>query len=159
MGKIYQLQREQFIPRPLAEVFAFFGDAGNLESITPSWLRFEIVTPRPIAMKQGARIEYRISWRFLRMSWKTDIVEWRPGECFVDVQVSGPYRLWRHTHTFESRSGGTLMRDSVQYEMPFGVFGRVAHRLRVRRDLERIFDYRAAQIAARFGGINDTVRR
>jgi ligand-binding SRPBCC domain-containing protein len=147
----YLLKREQWVPTPIDEVFAFFSDAANLEMMTPSWLRFRIVTPRPIEMRPGAAIEYRISWRFVTLRWWTEIVEWTPPVQFVDVQTRGPYKLWYHTHQFEPVDGGTRIRDEVRYALPLGVLGRIAHRLAVRRDLERVFDYRTERIGELFG--------
>lgn len=152
MGTSYHLRREQWLPLPLEKVFAFFSDAGNLEALTPPWLQFRIVTPRPIELRAGAELVYELSWRFIRLQWRTAIVEWNPPHSFVDEQASGPYRFWRHTHSFEAQRGGTMMRDSVDYELPLGAIGRIAHALRVRRDLERIFDYRAEKCADMCGG-------
>ena len=137
------LRREQRLPRPPAEVFPFFADAGNLEAITPPWLSFRIVTPRPIEMRQGTLIEYRLRLHDLPIRWLTVIADWEPGVRFVDTQIRGPYALWHHTHEFEPDGDGTLMRDTVRYALPFGPFGLLAQRLFVARDLERIFDYRA----------------
>ena len=146
---VQTLVREHRLPGTPAEVFPFFADAGNLEAITPPWLRFRIVTPRPIAMHEGALIEYRLRLRGLPIRWRTRIDAWDPGVRFVDRQLSGPYRLWHHTHTFEPLPGGdTLMRDEVRYELPLGALGEVAHRMLVRRDLARIFDHRAHRIRA-----------
>jgi hypothetical protein len=98
----YTIEREIWVPTPIDEVFAFFSDASNLETMTPDWLRFEIVTPTPIDMHAGATIEYRIRWRFVALRWLTEIVEWSPPYRFVDVQTRGPYALWHHTHEFGS---------------------------------------------------------
>ena len=78
MKKIHTLRREQFIPRPIGQVFEFFSDAGNLETITPGWLRFEIVTPGPIRISQGMLLEYRLKWHGIPVRWITRIVEWNP---------------------------------------------------------------------------------
>jgi ligand-binding SRPBCC domain-containing protein len=110
--------------------------------LTPPWLRFRILTPRPIAMREGAIIDYRLSLHRVPCLWHTRIDAWAPGERFVDRQVSGPFRAWRHTHTFEEQPGGTLIRDLVVYRMPLGPLGALARRALIRRDLERIFDYR-----------------
>lgn len=147
----YVLVREQFLPRGVQEVFAFFADAGNLDAITPDWLSFSIVTPRPIAMSAGALIEYRLRWRGLPIRWTTRIEEWTPPVQFVDTQIRGPYRLWHHTHEFEAAAGGTRMRDIVRYQMPFGPVGAISHLLWVGRDVERIFDHRSARIGALLG--------
>jgi ligand-binding SRPBCC domain-containing protein len=147
---IYLLERTQWVPRPPGEVFAFFSDARNLEALTPGWLRFRILTPAPIRMEQGARIEYELAWRVFSIRWKTVIAAWDPPHRFVDVQVRGPYRLWEHTHLFTAENGGTRLADSVRYQLPFGPLGRIAHVARVRADLHRIFDYRAEAIGRMF---------
>jgi ligand-binding SRPBCC domain-containing protein len=144
--KIYRLERDQVVPRPIEETFAFFADAANLEAITPPWLRFHFVTRLPIEMRSGALIEYRLRWRGVPLHWLTRIEEWLENQRFLDAQIRGPYRLWVHEHRFEAVPGGTRMRDVVTYALPLGPLGRLAHGLLVGRDLERIFDYRAARI-------------
>ena len=141
----HTLIREQVLPGTPDEVFPFFADAGNLEAITPPLLRFRIVSPQPMEMRAGVLIEYRLRLRGLPIRWKTRIEVWEPGRRFVDRQLKGPYALWHHTHEFEpDRRGGTLIRDLVRYALPLGPLGTVAHSLFVRRDLERIFDFRRA---------------
>ena len=104
----HTLRREQRLPGPPEEVFPFFADAGNLEAITPPWLRLRVVTPRPIEMRAGALIEYRLALHGLPIRWLTRIEEWVPGVRFVDAQLTGPYRLWHHTHEFApDGAGGT----------------------------------------------------
>ena len=145
------LRREQRLPGTPAEVFPYFADAGNLEAITPDWLAFRIVTPRPVEMRAGALIEYRLRLHGVPVSWLTRIEEWEPGVRFVDMQLSVPYKLWHHTHEFaHDGAGGTLMRDTVRYALPLGPLGELVRLLLVRRDLERIFDFRREEIARRF---------
>ena len=144
------LRREQRLPGAPEEVFPFFADAHNLEAITPPFLGFRVVTPRPIDMRMGALIEYRLKLHGLPVSWLTRIEEWTPGERFVDAQLAGPYRLWHHTHEFAADGdGGTVMRDTVRYALPWWPLGEVAHALLVRRDLAAIFDHRERAVAAR----------
>jgi hypothetical protein len=147
---IYLLDREQFIPCPMGELFDFFADAGNLESLTPPWLHFRILTAMPIVMQVNARIEYRIRWRGVPVHWLTEITDWEPPIRFVDQQLRGPYRLWHHTHHFAPSGDGTLMRDVVRYALPYYLVGHFMHALIVRSDLERIFDYRREKIARIF---------
>jgi ligand-binding SRPBCC domain-containing protein len=143
------LQREQRLPGTPDEVFAFFADAHNLETLTPPLLHFRVVTPEPIAMGAGTLIRYRLRVRGMPVSWLTEIREWDPPHGFVDEQLTGPYALWHHTHTFEPLAdGGTLMRDVVRYRIGFGPLGAIANRLLVRRDVEAIFDFRAERIPA-----------
>ena len=145
--RVHTLERAQVLPHPVKEVFPFFADALNLERITPPLLRFEVVTPGPIEMRLGALIEYRLRLHGLKVDWLTRIEEWEPGVRFVDMQLAGPYRLWHHTHMFEERDGGTLMRDVVRYALPAWPFGELALPL-VRRDLARIFDFRRDGVSA-----------
>ena len=144
--KIHRIERTQWIEQPLNVVFDFFSNAANLQSITPSFLRFRIVTPPPVIMRLGARIDYKLSLFNVPLRWRTHITEWQPGLRFVDEQESGPYAFWRHVHEFEARGDSTLMHDTVRYAAPFGVLGRMAHVLFVARTLERIFDYRRDSI-------------
>ena len=152
MNRFHTLRREQWIPRPLDEVFAFFSDAGNLEEITPPWLGFRIMTLGPIPIAAGTKLRYRLSLHGLPVRWTTEIRRWDPPFRFIDVQLRGPYRLWHHTHRFEAHDGGTRMTDVVRYRLPFGLLGVAVHALKVRRDVEQIFDYRFQRIDALFAG-------
>jgi ligand-binding SRPBCC domain-containing protein len=149
--KFHTLRREQWIPRPPGEVFAFFSDARNLEAITPSWLGFRTLTPDPILMRKGARIRYSLKLHGVPVHWTTEIRRWDPPDRFVDVQLSGPYSLWHHTHRFEAQDGGTLMTDVVRYRLPLALLGRMLNAVVVRSDLGRIFGFRKACIRALFG--------
>ncbi len=149
--KVYTLKAEQFVPRPLDEVFAFFERPENLAKITPETLGFVILTPLPIEMKAGARIEYTIKVAGFRMRWQTLISSYDPPRSFVDEQLKGPYKLWHHTHRFHTVEGGTMILDEVKYALPLGLLGRMAHALFVRRQLKGIFEYRERVIAERFG--------
>jgi len=139
----FPFNAELWLPRPRTEVFPFFSEARNLEELTPPWLNFEVLTPAPIVMRAGLLIDYRIKIHGIPIRWRTEIVEWNPPHQFVDVQLSGPYTLWHHTHTFTEREGGTLCRDDVRYR-PRG--GALMNWLFVRRDVERIFEYRQKRL-------------
>ena len=145
--KEYTLQTELWLPRPRDEVFAFFADARNLEAITPPWVKFAVLTPGTIEMRPGTLIDYQIRVHGIPIRWRTEIAEWQPPHRFVDRQLSGPYRLWHHTHAFEERDGGTLCLDHVHYR-PRG--GALVHWLFVRRDVERIFNYRQRRLEELF---------
>jgi ligand-binding SRPBCC domain-containing protein len=150
-GLLQTLTREQILSGDPEAVFGFFADAFNLEVITPPWLRFGVVTPGPVPMGPGTMIEYRLRLHRIPIRWLTRIEVWEPGRRFVDVQVRGPYRTWRHTHSFEPHADGTLVRDTVHYDLPLGPLGRLAHAAFVRSDLERIFDFRREEVARRLG--------
>lgn len=130
---------ELWLPHNRARVFSFFADAHNLETITPPWLRFEVLTPSPIRIQAGTRIDYRLRLRGLPMRWQSEITVWDPPARFVDEQRRGPYRRWLHTHSFEEKDGGTLCRDHVEYAV---LGGHLVNWLLVRRDVGKIFRYR-----------------
>lgn len=136
---------------PLAEVFRFFEDPRNLGRITPPWLNFSIVDPDGVQMRAGAEIDYVIRWQGLPMKWKTVIREYDPPRRFTDEQARGPYALWHHEHTFEETRAGVAIGDRVDYRLPWGVLGRIAHAVVVKRQLLEIFRFRQRAIAEVLG--------
>ena len=148
--KEFIFEAETYLARARSEVFPFFAEARNLQTLTPPWLKFEVLTPSPIILRPGALIDYRITVHGIPIRWRTEITEWDPPHRFVDVQLSGPYTLWHHTHTFEERNGGTVCADRVRYR-PRG--GALIHWLFVRRDVQRIFQYRQQRLNELFGSV------
>ncbi|MCS7016376.1 MAG: SRPBCC family protein [Gemmatales bacterium] len=143
---VYKLEKQQFVAQPIELVFSFFSDPYNLDKITPDWLRFRTVeVPREVY--RGCVFVHRLRIRGVPLTWVSQILEWDPPKRFVDMQVIGPYKLWHHVHEFEAADGGTYIRDLVHYALPLGWLGRLAHALLVRRDLERIFEYRRERLA------------
>ena len=142
-----QLSREQCISRSIEDVFAFFANAKNLEAITPTWLGFRILSSDPITLRAGAQVVYRLYWHRFPLRWVTEIRSWNPPTSFTDVQLRGPYSHWHHTHTFRSVEGGTLIRDAIEYALPFGILGQLAHSAVVKANLNAIFDYRAKKVS------------
>jgi ligand-binding SRPBCC domain-containing protein len=148
------LERSQFVPVDIGDAFAFFADAGNLEAITPPWLRFRILRA-PRTLERGSLLAYRLRLFGVPIRWHTEIVEWRPPFGFTDVQLSGPYRLWEHTHRLSKTRGGTQIDDHVVYRLPYEPFAGLLESLTVRPWLTAIFDYRARETAARLTTYND----
>jgi ligand-binding SRPBCC domain-containing protein len=130
------------------EVFAFFADPRNLERITPPWLHFEITTPGSIVMRPGCVIDYTLRLHGMPIRWRSEISAWEPPNRFVDLQVRGPYRLWRHEHIFIEKDGGTTVADRVDYAVPGG---RIVHRIFVAKELEKIFEFRRLSLEAILG--------
>jgi ligand-binding SRPBCC domain-containing protein len=144
----FRLTTGLWLPRALEDVFPFFADAGNLGRLTPPWLRFEILTPRPIAMARGTLIDYRIGLHGIPLRWRSEITTWDPPHAFVDEQRRGPYRSWAHTHRFLPEAGGTRVTDEVIFSV-WG--GGLVTRLVVAPDLRRIFRYRHECLMETFG--------
>jgi uncharacterized protein len=145
--KIYDLYRQtQWVNAPVEQVFKFFSNEKNLERLTPENLHFHVLKKSTEQMMAGTLIDYDLKIHGVPVSWRTKIDEWQPPHRFVDTQLWGPYSLWRHTHTFESLAGGTLMKDSVQYSLPGGGLGRAAGLWYVKRDVEKIFSFRRQKI-------------
>ncbi|WP_413587410.1 TIGR01777 family oxidoreductase [Bdellovibrio sp. HCB274] len=138
---------EQFIQKPPEEIFPFFRDPHNLESITPPSLNFNIQSTSTPEIEQGTLINYKLKIRGIPATWLTEIDEWKPPFRFVDNQKKGPYQLWHHTHEFKPFLGGTLMIDRVRYRLPLGYLGWLTASKFVRKDVEEIFKFRRSYIA------------
>jgi len=145
MSRLFRAEQEFNLPPPA--VFPFFADVTNLERITPPFLRFRVLTPTPVEIREGTILDYRLRVRGVPVRWRTRIRVWEPPERFVDEQITGPYRRWIHEHRFENIAGGTRMIDEIDYAAPGG---RLVERLFVDRDVERIFAYRARYLDRRF---------
>jgi ligand-binding SRPBCC domain-containing protein len=146
----YRLERRQVVAGDLATVFAFFEDPRNLEVITPPWLRFRVLDTTDARVRSGTVIRYRLSLCGVPFAWTSRIAEVEEGVRFADEMLAGPYRSWYHRHRFRAVPDGVEIEDVVDYALPLGVLGRLAHALMVRRQLDAIFHYRARRIADLF---------
>jgi ligand-binding SRPBCC domain-containing protein len=146
--KVFQFKAKLWLPRARPEVFEFFADALNLEKITPPFLKFHVVTAPPIRMREGSEIEYRLKIHGIPVRWRSRITVWDPPYRFIDEQLRGPYRLWRHEHRFIEDSEGTSCEDNVEYS-PLG--GALLNKLLVERDVRQIFAYRSKRLRDFYG--------
>jgi len=147
---IHRLHRRQVVGGELPRVFGFFKSPRNLEAITPPWLGFRVLEATDPVVRQGTRIAYRLKLHGIPVRWQSRIAEFVENERFADEQLVGPYKFWYHRHLFQAVPGGVAIEDVVEYQMPFGVLGRIVHAAVVRRQLEQIFDYRARLVGERF---------
>ncbi len=146
-----RLTRYQAIRGTAKNLFTFFGDAKNLERLTPDTVHFKILSGADAPVQEGSEITYRIQVHGVPMNWKTRIVKWDPPHRFVDVQEKGPYAKWEHEHALEELPNGyVFMRDDVRYRLPLGAVGTAVGGAFVRGDVEKIFDFRRKKIAEEF---------
>ena len=148
----YLLECTLTIPGSMDATYAFFENPRNLKEITPPWLSFQVVFASDDVMREGTRIRYMIRWLGLSMRWESQIAEYEKNENFADHMLRGPYKSWYHVHRFREVPDGVVMTDRVEYEMPFGLLGRLAHWMVVKRQLNAIFDYREKRIREIFAG-------
>ena len=146
--RVFTLRNEIWLPRSIDEVFEFFSDAYNLETLTPPILRFQVLTPAPIRMAVGTLIDYKLRLRGVPVKWQSEITAWEPPLRFVDEQRHGPYSMWVHEHTFVEKGGGTLAKDKVSYAVPGGA---LVNKLFVARDVRKIFEYRTERLLEALG--------
>lgn len=146
-----------FIPAPIEAVWAFFSNPRNLALLTPPHMRLAVADAPPVAAA-GAEVAIRVRVAGVPLTWRSRIEACEPGRFFVDRQVRGPYRYWRHEHSFQPEAGGTWIRDTVEYALPFGRLGRLLDRTFVRDVLARLFLFRS-QAAARLLGRRTQPRR
>jgi ligand-binding SRPBCC domain-containing protein len=144
---LHQLVREQQLNCSIEKAWAFFSSAKNLSVITPNDMKFTVVTElkeeEEEEIYEGMRIDYTISPILnIKMKWQTEIVQVDFQKNFIDFQNEGPYKMWHHHHIFIPNENGVLMKDIVDYEMPFGFLGELAHKLFIKKKLDHIFDYR-----------------
>lgn len=150
---VYSVHKVQRMPVSLETAWDFFSNPANLQSITPTYLRFEIISkylsPR---MYQGQIIEYKVRPLLgIPLYWMTEITHVEEGKFFVDEQRFGPYSLWHHQHHFRAIEGGVEMTDIVHYKNPFWILGDIANTLFVKNQLEGIFDFRFKKVVELFG--------
>ena len=148
--KNYTFYKEQFVPSDLDTVFEFFSRPENLEKITPSSMGFNIITPTPIDMKEGAIIDYTVKIMGVPMRWRTMITSYKKNEYFVDEQLKGPYSYWHHKHTFKEVEGGVLIIDEITYALPFQAFRLIVHPVLIKPQLNQIFNFRFQTIKDKF---------
>ena len=144
--KTHQYKTVTIIKKPILEVFDFFSKAENLNKLTPPDVNFKIITQLPIEIHEGRLIDYRIKINGIPFDWQTEICIWEPPYKFMDQQIKGPYKVWRHLHTFEDHNGDTKMTDIVDFLSPGWILEPIINELYIKHKVKAIIDYRATQI-------------
>ncbi len=153
--KLYQLHSRQYLPITQDEAWTFLSNPANLKVITPDHMGFHILNGADRDMFPGQIIQYTVSpFAGITTKWVTEITHVKEGQYFVDEQRFGPYALWHHKHFIKPVSGGVEMEDIIDYKLPFGILGQIAHPILVKKQLERIFAYREMKLEEIFGYMN-----
>lgn len=152
--KLYQLHAKQSVPISQKEAWDFLSSPANLKVITPDHMGFNILDGGDRPMFSGQIIQYKVSpFPGYSTKWVTEITHVKEGEYFVDEQRFGPYALWHHKHFIKSIEGGVEMEDIIDYKIPFGILGQLAHPIIVKKQLKQIFKYREKKLQELFGQI------
>lgn len=155
--KIYTLHSVQKLPISQEVAWNFLSDPANLKTITPDYMGFEIISGADKPMYAGQIIQYLVTpIAGIKTKWVTEITHVQEGEYFVDEQRFGPYALWHHKHFIKPVPGGVEMEDIIDYKIPFGFLGQLAHPILVKPRLQEIFDYRKKKLLDLFGEFKDT---
>ena len=150
--KIYRKKTIQKLPISVSEAWDFLSDPGNLKTITPDYMGFKILEGHESKMYAGQIIKYTVTPVLgIQTGWVTEITHVEDQKYFVDEQRFGPYALWHHKHFIKEIKGGVEMIDIIDYKLPFGVLGRLAHPILVKRKLNEIFTYRYDKLIELFG--------
>lgn len=141
---VHQLYREQQLYCDIETAWRFFSSPVNLSKITPGSMAFTLVSNfKNEQIQEGMIIDYKVSPLLkLPLKWRTRITQVELNKSFTDFQESGPYKYWNHFHEFIPNNDGVLVKDTVEYELPFGLLGNIAHRVFVKRKLAHIFNFR-----------------
>ena len=151
----YIVESRMWLPKPRAEVFAFFADPANLVRVAPPSLGLRLLTPPPV-MTAGAWFDLRLTWFGLPLRWRTFIREYDPPVRFLDVQIRGPLARWEHRHIFLGEAGGTSVEDRIVYRLPLGALGRLAHAVVVQRQFAALWAHRRRKISELLAPVSDT---
>jgi ligand-binding SRPBCC domain-containing protein len=134
--------KESLIRASAARVFAFHELPDALARLTPPWERVRVVQHADIArVGSEAIIETRIAG-LIPVRWRARHTAYDPPRMFEDVQVSGPFRFWRHRHLVEPHAEGATLRDEIEYEPPLGLLGRLAAPFLIAPRLRKLFAFR-----------------
>ena len=150
--KIYNLQSKQKLPISVNKAWDFLSSPINLKKITPEYMGFNIISGADRKIYPGQIIQYIVTPLFgIKTKWVTEITHVQENKYFVDEQRFGPYALWHHKHFIKPIEGGIEMEDIVDYKIPFGLIGQLAHPILIKPKLREIFDYRHDKLIEIFG--------
>ena len=143
MKSYYQFCSVQYLNTDLKSIWEFASSPKNLKKITPDYMLFNITSNNNDKIYPGMIISYNVAPILnIKLNWVTEITQVFENKYFIDEQRIGPYSLWHHQHLFELEDDKVKMTDIVTYKPPFGLLGRIANSLFIKKQLESIFEFR-----------------
>jgi len=147
-SNIFTLKSEVILPMSTSKAWDFFSSPNNLSKITPAEMNFLITSGPPKRAYAGQIISYKVNvLKYFRLNWVTEITQVEFEQYFIDEQRFGPYKMWHHEHLFKPVDANNCkMTDIVSYKLPYGLLGKLGHKLFIKKQLMSIFEYRTQQI-------------
>ncbi|MEE2758869.1 MAG: TIGR01777 family oxidoreductase [Candidatus Thermoplasmatota archaeon] len=138
-------QYETHTDSPRADVFDWFERRGSFRRLMPPWEVAEEIHSDE-TLEDGAKRVFRFPMGPFKMTWVAKHLGYQPPEKFEDVMEKGPFKSWHHVHKFIENNGGTLVQEEVEYQLPFGILGRIFGSGNVRKRLDRMFQAREIRL-------------
>jgi ligand-binding SRPBCC domain-containing protein len=130
------------IDAPAEEVFRWHAQPNALERLSPPWEPVEILQRAP-GIRDDDRGALRVRMGPFKIRWSFVHRDYIEGRQFRDVQISGPFRRWEHTHKMDPLGpSASILTDIICYELPLGRVGNILGGWFVQRKLARLFEYR-----------------
>ncbi len=153
--QLYQLHAKQYVKTDIESAWSFLSSPKNLQKITPKEMGFQILAGADKDMFPGQIIHYTVSpFPGFTTKWVTEITHVEKGVYFVDEQRYGPYAMWHHKHFIKEVPGGVVMEDIIDYKIPLGILGQIAHPIVVKPQLKKIFAHREKALSELFGNLD-----
>ncbi len=148
--RCHHFHRICLVPHEVSTVFDAFSNAHNLEKITPPFLHFKVMSQSTPQIQEGTIFKYALRIRGISLKWTSLITKWKPIKSFTDTQLTGPYRVWHHSHYFSPYHDHTLIEDDVLYALPNIPLLSFLLAPFVSKDIQSIFSYREKTLPSLF---------
>ncbi len=143
---MYHFEKSVIINCPVEKAFTFHTDTNNLKKISPSSVQTEIIKME-LPLVLNSEVELSVTqYGIFKSNWKIKITQYIQNEVIGDYMLKGPFKYWYHRHCFDVQAGKTIMTDRLDYDLPFGFLGNIAHALFVKRIIQNMFEYRHKKV-------------
>lgn len=152
--KIYEIHSTQKLPISKQQAWDFLSNPRNLQKIMPPEMGFKILSGADRKMFTGQIIQYKVTpFPLFSTKWVTEITHVEEFSYFVDIQLSGPYKMWHHKHFIKEIKGGVEVEDLVHYVAPLGWLGQMLQPIAIQPKLNEIFEARSKKMTEMFGNL------